>query len=179
MKTRTRKPKEQAIAEADAMMADLAKLELASIRMAAAAEDKIAALKRDLACNSQANQELIRDRTDALEDMIARIFGSRASSPRSRTCAVGRYGKHIVYRVRIASPAKVIAYAKRCKLPLFKVVERVDVPAVRAAIADGRKIPGASVVIRDQPFHSVDRRLIEQATAIGTGQRRRNGRAAA
>lgn len=181
LKRRMIAEEEQDIAAADALMTEIADLEIQAIKTATRYEERIAALKRLMIEERDATRSLLDARHEDLAGRVDRMFG--AKPPRSRTCASGKYGKHLVAKVKITDPGKVIAYAKRRRLPLFAVTERVDLPAVRAAISAGRKVPGAVLTVQDRVFHVVDRRLVEQAVAARHSQRvprvRRNGRAAA
>jgi len=173
-----KKATEKDIAAADAIMAEIAELEIAAIKSAIKYEERIVLLKQALAFGKTISSRMLSAKNQELSERIDRMFGARP--PRSRTCAVGKYGKHLVAKVKITEPGKVIAYAKRRRLPLFNVTERVDLPAVRAAITAGRKVPGAVITVQDRVFHVVDRRLLEQAVPANRSRRvRRNGRAAA
>lgn len=161
------------VTEADELMMEIAKLEISLARKAAAIEERIAALKDGHVSGSADAIARLEDAQTGLNDRIGKIFGKEP--PRSRTCPAGRYGIHRVARLKIVNPAKVISFARQTSLPLFTTVERVDKQAIRAAIKDGWRVPGAILSVQDTPWHKVDRGMTDDAAQSRTIAKAGNG----
>lgn len=149
--------------QADALFAELAQAEIECAAIEAAAETRIAEIKRSTEAATAAKRELVKRRASELERYID---AHRADfvSPRARKTSWGSYGLRTVSGVQITADAELLRYAIAHELTSLVIVKTsLDRKAVEEAARRGDELPGVAIVSGERSFYKTAKALLDRA----------------
>lgn len=159
-----RKYKAMTAAEADALLEKIVGHKIEEVKLAAAYEKKLAAIKSEFEDKAEPIRKLMGGLALELEAYIL-ANPERFAKPRARKTLFGSYGLRTVSSLEITDEQAVIAAARMQTLPLFTEIIKVDKKAVEKAISEGYDVPGAEIQSGERAFYKESKELLDQAKA--------------
>ena len=152
----SRKYQAMTVEDADALFQHLALLETRIAAKTAAADKKIAEIKKRLKEETDSDSEALA----SVKAELTRYIGAhpeRFAKPRMRKTAFGQYGLRTSTKLEITDADAVIDYSDDAGLDLYETSRTVIAKAVSAAMADGHIIPGVQQLSGSVASYKVDR----------------------
>jgi len=157
-----RKYRSMTEAEADTIFAEIARLEIEITKTVSGYEKRLNALKMECTDKIAADTEKLEELE---KDLCAYIDANkdRFVKPRARKTTFGKYGLRSVTNVEIKDEQRVIEFADRHGLYLYKIEKKVDKTAVREALLADKPVTGAFIKSGEESFYNVAKSLIDSA----------------
>lgn len=155
--------RDTALAEMDALLADIFQARLAILRAEAAAEARIAKVREAL----DAETAPARQRLELAEARLsAAVHANRDAfrKPRMRVTAWGKYGLRASTRLSVADPDGLVEFAKdHGYTDLYRVLESLDKPAITKRLQAGQSLPGCTLDQGEASEYKLDPAALQEA----------------
>lgn len=159
-----RKYKSMTADEADALFAQIAKLELEVAKIAAAGDRELARIKDKYV----AQLEPMKAELPGLVEKLKNYVGAnkeRFIKPRARKTEMGQYGLRNVSNLSIEDETRLLSWAREHNtLPeLFDTIYKVRKEAVANQLSNGQELPGCEMQSGERAFYKVSQELVSAA----------------
>ncbi len=163
-----RKYKAMTADEADALFAEIARIELSIAKIAAAGDRELAKVKEKFAAQLEPMKSELPGKVEKLKSYVE-ANKERFLKPRARKTPDGQYGLRTVSNLDIEDETKLLAWAREHGIlgELFETEYKVRKDAVTTALNDGTELPGCEVQSGERAFYKVSAELMSAARQNG------------
>jgi phage host-nuclease inhibitor protein Gam len=151
------------VEDADALFADIAKLELEIVKIKAAGDLEVAKVTAKYELKIAELAPVLQEKSNTLTSYI-QANPERFIKPRARKTPFGTYGMGKVSNLEIVNEELILKYAKDNELPqLYETKTKIEKAAVKKMIEDGFSIPGATINKGERVRITISQDLMDQA----------------